>query len=318
MPAQGEPVLMVRKHPGRAISTSALPGESIVAVRSLKELPGLIERHGGRPARLGFEMDTLPVNMFNSYARALAPLNSEFVDASMLFRQVRMIKSDFEIGQIRQAARVAEAGVAAAREHLREGISELELAAEVEAATRKAGHSGVLRMRAYGQEMHMGTSLAGESGALPSFMNSPTGGLGTGPWAPYGASTRPIKRGEPILFDYTGEWGGYIADQTRMLSVGPLPAFWQDAYEAMLEVESFLAREVKPGVTSGEVYDMALQRAAELGHADNFMGPPEEELPAQKVPFVGHAVGLELDATASPPERDHRPARARHGPGNRA
>jgi Xaa-Pro aminopeptidase len=208
---------------------------------------------------------------------------------------VRTIKSEYEIEQIRRAAEVADAGVRAAAEHLREGMPEVELAAQVEAATRIAGHSGTVRIRVYGQEMHMGHLLAGDSGSLASFMNSPTGGYGPGPWAPYGAGSRPIKRSEPVFLDYSGEWGGYIADQTRMLSIGPLSQFWQEAYAAMLDVESYLAREVRPGMTSGDFFDMSLQRATSLGYGDNFMGPPEEESPGQKVPFVGHGVGLELD-----------------------
>ena len=141
----------------------------------------------------------------------------------------------------------------------------------------------------------MGHLLAGSSGSLASFMNSPTGGYGPGPWAPYGAGRRPIERGEPVLLDYSGEWGGYIADQTRMLSIGPLSRFWLDAYEAMREVLLYLEREVRPGITSGDVFDMALSCAESLGYGGNFMGPPEEESPGQKVHFVGHGVGLELD-----------------------
>lgn len=295
LPIQGKAALLVRKHFGRAQMASELPDEQVVPIRSLRELPSLIESIGGRPGRIGFELDTLPVALFNTYSRTLSGFEAELVDATMVFREARSIKSDYEIEQIRRAAEVAEAGVRAAAEGLREGITELELAAKVEAGLRIAGHSGTIRFRAYGQEMHMGHLLAGEAGALPSFMNSPSGGYGLGPWAPYGPSTRPIMRGEPVFLDYVGEWGGYIADQTRMLSIGPLSPFWQDAYAAMREVESHLEREVRPGTTSGQFYSMAVQRATELGYGDNFMGPPEEESPGQKVPFVGHNVGLELD-----------------------
>ncbi|HYP39083.1 MAG TPA: Xaa-Pro peptidase family protein [Chloroflexia bacterium] len=295
LPVEGKPVLMVRKHHGRSRMVSQLAEEQVVAVRSLRELPGLIEAAGGRPGRIGFELDTLPVTIFQAYQKALDSLGAELVDASMLFRTARMIKSDYEVEQIRRAASVAEAGFQAAIANLREGMAEIELAVLVEAAARAAGHSGATRMRAFGQEMHMGHLLAGAAGALPSFMNSPTGGYGPGPWAPYGAGRTPIRRGEPVFLDYSGEWGGYIADQTRMLSIGPLSGFWQDAYAAMLDVEQHLEREVRPGMTSGDVYDMALRRAESLGYGDNFMGPPEEESPGQKVPFVGHAVGLELD-----------------------
>jgi Xaa-Pro aminopeptidase len=171
----------------------------------------------------------------------------------------------------------------------------VELAALVEARMRAAGHSGAIRIRAYGQEMHMGQLLAGHSGGLPSFMNSPTGGAGVGPWSPVGAGSRPIHKGEPIFLDYTGEWGGYIADQTRVLSIGVLSGFWLDAYVAMREIQERLVRTVKPGVTSGQMFDLAMQFATELGYEQNFMGPPDDVSPGQRAPFVGHGVGLELD-----------------------
>ncbi|HEX8221327.1 MAG TPA: Xaa-Pro peptidase family protein [Chloroflexia bacterium] len=295
LPAQGRPLLMVRKHFDRARITTALDESQVVGVRSLRDLPGLLESAGARPRRLGLELDTLPYNTYQAYAKALSPLEAELVDASMLFRQVRAIKSEYELDRIRTAARVADVGIRAAAEAAVAGMTEVELAAIIEAATRVAGHSGILRMRFFGQEMHMGHVLAGNAGGVASFMNSPTGGYGVGPWAPYGASRRPIRRGEPVFIDYTGEWGGYIADQTRMLSIGPLSQFWQETYVAMVDVEAYLAANARPGMTSGELFSLAEERAGHLGHADYFMGPPEAESPGQKVPFIGHGVGLELD-----------------------
>jgi Xaa-Pro dipeptidase len=298
LPVEGEPLLMVRKHPGRAQADSTL-GKGwgrIVPVRSLRELPGLIEGATGRkPASIGWELDTLPVLTFGAYERALESLGAQFVDASNLFKRVRAIKSDYEIERIRQAATISDAIVQAAARHLRDGISELELAAQVELEARLAGHSGIQRMRFPGQEMHMGHVLAGESGAIPSFMNSPQGGAGLGPWMPFGAGRRPIGRGEPVLLDFASEWGGYISDQTRTLSIGRLSQFWVDAYAATREVQKHLESTVHPGITAGQLYNMAVEHAGKLGYAANFMGPPESASPGQRVPFVGHAVGLELD-----------------------
>jgi Xaa-Pro aminopeptidase len=295
LPGSGQPVVMVRKHAGRSTADSSLPAEMIVAVKSLRELPGIIENAGERPQTLGFELDTLPVSTFQAYEKALKPLEVQLVDASALFRRVRAIKSDYEVGLIRRAATVADAALKAAAANLREGIREVELAALVEGAARVAGHSGTIRIRAYGQEMHMGQLLAGRSGGVPSFMNSPTGGAGVGPWSPVGAGNRQIVRGEPVFLDYTGEWGGYIADQTRMLSIGKLDSFWLDAFGAMRKVQEKLVRAVRPGISSGDFYDMAVGFASDLGYANNFMGPSDEESPGQRATFVGHGVGLELD-----------------------
>ncbi|HET9496230.1 MAG TPA: Xaa-Pro peptidase family protein [Chloroflexia bacterium] len=295
LPVEGMPVLMVRKHHGRAVALTHLPESSVVSVSSLRELPAIISSTGRRPRTIGFELDVLPVTVFQAYERALSPLGARLVDASAVLRRARAVKSTYELSQIRRAAAVADAALNAAAEHLRPGIREIELAAAVEHAARVAGHSGAVRMRAYGQEMHMGHLLAGDSGSVASFMNSPTGGHGPGPWAPYGAGARTISRGEPIYIDYCGEWGGYIADQTRMLSIGPVDAFWRDSYDAMRSVAHHLEQTVRPGKTSGEVYEAAVAKATELGYGDNFMGPPDDISPGQRVPFVGHGVGLELD-----------------------
>ncbi|MEO5952154.1 MAG: Xaa-Pro peptidase family protein [Chloroflexia bacterium] len=298
LPAEGEPLLMVRKHPGRAQYDSALGmgWGKLEAVKSLRELPALIEEaYGIKPATIGWELDTLPVLTFQAFERALAPLGAKMVDASNLFKRVRALKSDFEIGHIRRAAKISDTIVQTAARLLREGITELELAAQLEAEARKAGHSGLQRMRVAGQEMHMGHVLSAESGALPSFMKSPQGGPGLGPWAPYGSSRRPIGRGEPVLLDFASEYGGYISDQTRTMSIGKLPQFWQDGYNAMRAVLEYLEQTIQPGMTSGQLYDLAVAKAGKLGYADNFMGPLEEVSPGQRVPFVGHGVGLELD-----------------------
>jgi Xaa-Pro aminopeptidase len=265
-------------------------------VRSLRELPDLMEQAGGRkPAKLGFELDTLPVLTFQAYQKALAALDAQITDACFLFKKARSIKSEYELKQIRHAATISEVIVEAAKRFIHEGITEIELSARIEAEARIAGHSGLQRIRVYGQEMHMGHVLAGQSGAVPSFMNSPQGGPGFGPWAPYGASRRPIGRGEPVLLDFAAEWSGYISDQTRTLSIGKLPPFWADAYGATREVQKHLESNVRPGMTSGQLYEMAVEKAGELGYADNFMGPTESASPGQRVAFVGHAVGLELD-----------------------
>src|SRR4051812_8279607 len=106
-PVEGEPLLMVRKHPGRALADSELEEAQVVPVRSLRELPGLVERAGGAtPKRIGFELDTLPVAIFNAYAKSLAGLGAELVDGSMAFKQVRALKSPYELEQIGRAAQV--------------------------------------------------------------------------------------------------------------------------------------------------------------------------------------------------------------------
>jgi len=61
------------------------------------------------------------------------------VDATDLLGDLRLIKSPREIGYIREAARFAAAGLAETRRALRAGRTEIAIAADVEAAVRRAG-----------------------------------------------------------------------------------------------------------------------------------------------------------------------------------
>jgi Xaa-Pro aminopeptidase len=145
-------------------------------------------------------------------------------------------------------------------------------------------------MRLWGNELFFGHLMAGPAAAVPSYLSSPTGGEGPTPAVAQGASFRPIRRNEPVLVDYVFAHEGYLADHTRIFSLGPLPEELMAAHEAMLEVSKLIKKEAKPGVKSGDLYEMALERTTELGYADYFMGGDSD-----RVRFVGHGIGLEVD-----------------------
>jgi Xaa-Pro dipeptidase len=68
---------------------------------------------------------------------ALAPVRC--VDCSTLLAEARLVKSENELALLRRAGAFAEAGLQAALEHARPGITERRLAAEIEYAMRSAG-----------------------------------------------------------------------------------------------------------------------------------------------------------------------------------
>jgi Xaa-Pro aminopeptidase len=172
---------------------------------------------------------------------------------------------------------------------LRQSTDETELAVMAEAFYRKNGHPGVTRTRAFNAEATYGHILAGPNGAVPSGSFGPTAGAGLGPWYSQGAGRGPIRPYEPVMVDYTACCDGYIADQTRVFSLGGLPDELARACEVMREIQDAVAAEGKPGTPAAELYVTALRMAEEAGLGDGFMGHPEP------VPFLGHGVGLELD-----------------------
>jgi Xaa-Pro aminopeptidase len=280
---EAEAVVMVRKSLDRAREESPLDVSPLKSMKSLKA--DLAIPQG---AKIGLELDVLP---FNNYARVKAALpDAEFKDVSESIRMVRSVKSKFEIRLIRAAARILDAGIGSVPDHLKEGMAEIELAAKLEAEMRSLGHSGSIRFRRFNHELPMGHLMAGPNAAHPSFVASPTGGIGPSLLQPQGPGFRKIRRNEPILVDYGGVYNGYIADETRIFSLGPLSKELEEAHAAALEVEKGIAESLRPGNSGREIYEISEALGEELGYRDSLGGPV-----GAKCGFVGHGVGLEID-----------------------
>ena len=280
---EAQSVVMVRKSLDRAREESPL---EVRQLRSLKTLKADLAIPPG--ARIGLELDVLP---FNNYARVKAALgDAEFVDISEEIKQVRSVKSKFEVRLLRGAARILDAGIGSVPDHLREGMAEIELASKIEAEMRSLGHQGTVRFRRFNHDLPLGHLMAGPNAAYPSYVASPTGGVGPSLLQPQGPGFRKIRRNEPILVDYGGVYNGYIADETRIFSIGRLPKELEDAHEAALKVERWIAESLRPGNSGREVYEISEARGEELGYKDNLGGPA-----GSKCGFVGHGVGLEID-----------------------
>jgi Xaa-Pro aminopeptidase len=213
-----------------------------------------------------------------------------FVDASQLIREVRMLKSAYEVSCIRRAALIQDRMAARVREVLKPGMTELELAAEIEAEARRHGHQGFIRARRFNLECFYGHLLSGENGAVPSWMDSPTGGTGLSPAFGTGLGARRIQANEPVMLDYAGAVDGYHCDQARVFALGPLPEDMVRGHTACIEILEEVVAGLRPGAKAGALFARARAAAERLGYADRFMNTG----PAQ-VAFVGHGVGVELD-----------------------
>jgi Xaa-Pro dipeptidase len=289
VPAAGDPLLMTRKSLERARRESQLDPGRIIPLTSVRTLLDLVADHGlPSPGRVGMELDVMPVNTFREYQAVLAGI--ELVDCSPLIRRLRAVKSEYELNLLRRAGRRSQAVYRAIPGLLRAGMTEVALASEVEAIARREGHQGIIRMRTWNNEIFYGHLMAGESAAVPSYMVSPTGGPGLNPAIAQGPGTRPIRAGEPILVDYLFAPDGYIVDQTRIFAIGSLPADLVYAHQAMLAVQAAVVMAARPGVPAGQLWEVAEATAGEHGLAEHFMG-----YGADRVRFVGHGVGLELD-----------------------
>jgi Xaa-Pro dipeptidase len=287
VPAEGEATLFVRKVAERARLESALG--AIVPLASPKDLPRLVaERYGALPARLGLELDVLPVTHFRRLEKLLP--GATFEDVGRTIVRQRAVKSAWEVERIRVSAAVADEVARLIPGLIEEGLTEVEFAGRVEAEARRLGHEGYIRMRGFNQEMFYGQLLTGVSGCVSSYLDTPLAGTGLSPSVAQGASFRRIGRGEPVVFDFVPVRDGYLADFTRIFSLGPLDAQLLRAYEAALRVQEAATDAARPGATCRAVWEAALAAAERAGLAAGFMGHG-----AGQVPYVGHGIGIELD-----------------------
>jgi Xaa-Pro dipeptidase len=287
VPVEGDATLFVRKVGERARLESTLG--AIVDLPSPKHLPSLIaERYDGLPARVGLELDVLPVTHFRRLEKLLPGV--VFKDVGRIIVRQRAVKSAWEVERIRVAATVADEVSRRIPDLLEEGLTEVEFAGRVEAEARRLGHEGYIRMRGFNQEMFYGQLLTGLSGCVPSYLDTPLAGTGLSPSVAQGASFRRIHRGEPVVFDFVPVRDGYMADFTRMYSLGPLDVELLRAYDTALRVQEAATSVTRPGATCRAVWEAALATAGAAGLAGNFMGHG-----AGQVPYVGHGIGIELD-----------------------
>jgi Xaa-Pro aminopeptidase len=287
LPVSGAPLYLVRQDYLRARMECGLA--QVLSCPSLSDLPGMVEAFGHpRPLTVGLELDVLPVNIYRQY-RLLYP-KARFLDASALIRRVRMLKSHYEIHILQDAADQADKVYSLASQVIREGMSELELVAELERLSRLAGHAGRVRTRAFNGEPPVGAVLSGREGAAPGSGQAPLCGMGLTPAYGFGASYNRIGRDEPIVVDFASSFDGYLVQQTRIFALGSLSPRMRRGYADMLQIEELML-ELAPGRPSwGSIWDACWEKARDLGYADHFMGGAGSSRFA-----VGHGVGIELD-----------------------
>jgi Xaa-Pro dipeptidase len=263
--------------------------KEVVPFASLKDMPKILAQYGySEPKRIGLELDVLPVNFCERY-RTLYP-DAFFIDATPLIRKVRMIKSHYEIHLMKDAADQVDLVYRRAREVISVGMTDMDVAAELEYTARKAGHQGLIRMRGFNSDIFYGQIFSGTDSAVPAYPDAPLGGMGLNPSFGQGAGLKRIEPNEPVIIDFVGCVDGYLSDQTRVFSVGEPSDRLRKAYDDMLKIQSLMIDNARVGVSWGELYTICHRCAGDMGYVDSFMGAK-----GAQVSFIGHGLGVEID-----------------------
>ena len=281
LPAEGRPYWFVKR-------LTVPETNQVHVIRKPEQMPELFrDLNLAMPRKLLLEADELS---YNEYIRLQHVFRAEATgNASALIRHIRMIKTPWEIEQMRISARRHEAVYREIPACYRPGMRDVELQIEIEKRMRMHGSLGYFRAFGSNMDIFMGSLLAGENAGEPSPFDFAFGGKGIHASGPLGANGTLLREGTTVMADMSGNYTAYQTDMTRVFSIGKLPDRAYRVHRVALEIQARMERTAKPGVSCAELYRDALAMAGQEGLKDCFMGT---HLQAK---FVGHGVGLEIN-----------------------
>jgi Xaa-Pro aminopeptidase len=217
-------------------------------------------RKRARGWTIGIESEHFTIAEKKRLAKA-KPSGIALKDAPSIVERARMVKDSDELERIRAAVKLGAKLFDRARQVLRPGIKEVEVAAEMELAARRGG----------AEEMSFSTIIG--SGARSAL--------------PHGRATeQAIPKGAFVVCDFGVILSGYCSDQTRTVWVGTVPGVVPDdarrAYEAVKEAQQAAIDAVRPGIAVGDVDAAARKVLRKAGLGRYFTHS------------TGHGVGLEI------------------------
>ncbi len=285
IPVDGDPFVFVEKSLERARKESPL---SITPARGDKEIKDILSAAEILKGTAGFELDVLPVTLFDRLRQVMGI--ERYVNIAPAIKEVRAVKSPFELRQIRKSGEMVSHVFRKAREIVKAGLTEIEIDALLVAEARMRGHQGFLRMRGINQEMMTITVASGLTGAAQSYADLAVVGEGVTPAVPQGSSFRRIEPGVPVQIDYGGGYNGYTTDETRIFVGGELEECFRQPYDVSRQIIDDVIHHARAGADTTEVYARALKIARDAGLQDYFMGYGEGQ-----VSFIAHGLGLEIN-----------------------
>lgn len=221
------------------------------------------EHFGVEAGTVGLEYTFLTQSMLGMLTHPHAkPEKVKVKDCTPILSELRMVKEATEVERIAAAAKVAEAGMRAAVEAVRPGVTESQVAAAAEHAMRHAGASEFWR----------------------SYVSS-----GPRTNVAHGIPTlRKLEAGDLVMIDLHPIVGGYSADICRTVCVGEPTAEQQVAYDLYLKAQQATIARVRAGVGMAELEETLHGSLKAAGHGEHVFGPPI------------HGVGIEFEEAPLP------------------
>lgn len=208
---------------------------------------------------LGFEQDVVS---YATYTTLEEVIDCELEPVSGIVEELREVKDEQEIQTIQKAIEIAESAYQNLLETIKPGMTEIEVANNLDFHMRGLGASGV----------SFDTIVAsGVRSALPHGV----------------ASDKVIEKGDMITVDFGCYYNGYASDMTRTFAIGDPGEQLKEVYEIVREAQRRVNEAAGPGMTGKELDAIARDYITKKGYGEAFGHS------------TGHGLGLEVHESPS-------------------
>lgn len=231
------------------------PGIKVVLLERLsKQLNDLVLRFGIKTLYTETEITVSLLSTLNSIINCNIKAEQSLTDD---LYKARSVKSEKEIENIIAAQRIAEASFEELLNFIKAGVSEKDIALQLDFEMQKRGSEWV---------SFETVAVSGENSSLPHGV----------------PGERLLKAGDFLTLDFGAVYGGYHSDMTRTVAIGHVTDKMQQIYDLVLTAQCAAIDKVKAGVKCNVVDAAARDIITKEGFAGNFNHS------------TGHGVGLEI------------------------
>ncbi|MDE7365450.1 MAG: aminopeptidase P family protein, partial [Ruminococcus sp.] len=235
---------------------TVVSAEVIEQKNMYNQINEIIKNHSAR--NIAVESETMTLKQLGTLKKHIK--NVEFIDTDILsnaINAIRIVKDTTEINCIKKAQEIAETAFDGILGFIKEGVTEREIAIELERLMMLNGSEGV------------------------SFETIVLSGANTS--MPHGVpSDKKVCNGEFVLMDYGAVWNGYHSDMTRTVCVGEPTEEMRKVYDVVLTAQTAAIESARAGIKGQDLDLIARSIIDEAGYGEYFGHS------------LGHGVGLEI------------------------
>ena len=217
-----------------------------------KQIAELVKTHS--VVKLGFEEEYMSVADHTAWTK---DVEAEFVPASSLLTDLRMVKDADELAAMKEAQRITDEALLEILNFIKPGLTESEVAARLTYIMARKGAE---------RNSFDPIVACGANGSKPHAIPGPD----------------VIQMGQFVTMDFGCKVGGYCSDMTRTVAVGQPTEEMELVYNTVLKAQLAGIATARAGVTGKEVHEAGAKVIADAGYGEYFGHG------------FGHSLGIEI------------------------